>query len=141
MTVDIHPAPGTVVRVDLNEGFRVPEMRKRRPAIVLSPELPGRPRLCSIVTLSTTDPNVVRSYHHRLTFDPPLPPPFDSPNMWVKGDMVLTVAFHRLRHLFRDKDEEGKRIYDIRVLSEDDFLAVQKCVIKGLGMGHLIQPT
>ena len=141
MTVQFHPPPGTIVRVDLNEGFRLPEMRKRRPAIVLSPELPGRPRLCSIVPLSTTDPRVVRSYHHRLTFDPPLPWPYDSPEMWVKGDVVLTVAFHRLRHMFRDKDEEGNRIYDIRCLSEEEFLKVQQCVMRGLGMGHLIPVT
>jgi mRNA interferase MazF len=137
MTVQFHPAPGTIVRVDLNEGFRKPEMGKRRPAIVLSPELPGRPRLCSIVPLSTTAPKVVRSFHYLLTLAPPLPSPYSSPEMWVKGDMVLTVAFHRLRHLHNGKDEEGRRIYDIRCLEDDVFLEIQRCVARGLGMGHL----
>jgi mRNA interferase MazF len=44
----IHPRPGTIVRVDLNDGFRPPEMIKRRPAIVLSPEIAGRD-LCTVL--------------------------------------------------------------------------------------------
>jgi hypothetical protein len=30
MTVVRHPTPGTIVRVDLSEGFRKPEIGKRR---------------------------------------------------------------------------------------------------------------
>ncbi|MCB1342098.1 MAG: type II toxin-antitoxin system PemK/MazF family toxin [Pseudooceanicola sp.] len=76
MTVVLHPAPGTIVRVDLSEGFRPPEMVKRRPAIVLSPALPDRPQLCAIVPLSTTPPRTPRAHHMQITFDPPLPAPY-----------------------------------------------------------------
>ena len=141
MTVKFHPQPGTIVRVDLNEGFRSPEMVKRRPAIILSPELPGRPRLCTVVPLSTTDPKVIRSFHYLLTLDPPLPQPYDSKEMWVKGDVVLTVAFHRLRFLNAGKDDDGRRIYDIRQLEDAEFAEIQRCVMRGLGMGHLIRTS
>jgi uncharacterized protein YifN (PemK superfamily) len=68
-----------------------------------------------------------------LEFNPSLPAPFDSPTMWVKGDVVLTVAFHRLRFLFSRWDD-GKRVYDIRVLSNADLSRVRECVRHGIGV-------
>jgi mRNA interferase MazF len=118
LTVVAHPVPGTIVRVDLSEGFRVPEIGKRRPCIVLSPPLPGRSFMCSIVPLSTSHPKKVSDYHTKLTFDPLLPEPYDSREMWVKGDIVLTVAFHRLRLIFSGWNS-GQRVYDVRVLDEE----------------------
>ncbi|MEQ9178418.1 MAG: type II toxin-antitoxin system PemK/MazF family toxin, partial [Nitratireductor sp.] len=32
---------------DFNTGFRVPEMVKRRPVVVISPKIKARPRLCT----------------------------------------------------------------------------------------------
>lgn len=133
MTVVRHPVPGTIVRVDLSEGFRKPEIGKRRPAVVLSPLLPGRPFLCTIVPLSTTPPKPVLAHHMQICFDPPLPRPYTEPVVWLKGDIVLTVAFHRLRFLFGGWGE-GDRDYDIRVLDRDTFARVQKCVRAGLGL-------
>ena len=121
------------MRVDLSEGFRAPEMVKRRPAIVISPKIPGRNLLCSIVPLSTAAPNPILPHHLQITLDPPLPYPYSSPSMWVKGDIVLTVAFHRLRLLFQGK-EDGQRMYDVRVLDEDTMTQVRACVRAGLGV-------
>ncbi|WP_458183732.1 type II toxin-antitoxin system PemK/MazF family toxin [Bradyrhizobium sp. 14AA] len=133
MTVIAHPVPGTIVRVDLNEGFREPEMRKRRPCIVLSPPLAGRDFMCTIVPLSTTAPRRPRDYHLKLTLDPPLPEPFENPEMWVKGDIVLTVAFHRLRLLFSGWNS-GQRVYDVRILDDGTLEKVRDCVRNGLGL-------
>lgn len=133
MTVVTHPAPGTIVRVDLSEGFRVPEIGKRRPAVILSPPIPGRTRLCTIVPLSTTDPNPARGHHLKIQFNPPLPSPYDSTEMWLKGDIVLTVAFHRLRLIFSGWNS-GQREYDVRVLEPDVLEKVRHCVRKGLGL-------
>lgn len=133
MTVVSHPQPGTIVRVDLSEGFREPEMGKRRPAIVLSPPIPGRSLMCTIVPLSTTAPRKLLAHHTEITLDPPLPDPYGTPMMWVKGDIVLTVAFHRLRLLF-SKWEGGQRVYDVRVLDRDTFERVKDCVRAGLGL-------
>jgi mRNA interferase MazF len=133
VTVSVHPQPGTIVRVDLSEGFREPEMRKRRPAIVLSPPIPGRSLLCTIVPLSTTAPRLVLAHHMQIRLDPPLPPPYANPVMWVKGDIVLTVAFHRLRQLFSGWDG-GQRVYDVRVLDEATMERVRACVRAGIGV-------
>lgn len=133
MTVVLHPAPGTIVRVDLSEGFMPPEMVGRRPVIVLSPPLIGRQQLCAIVPLSTTPPRKVCAHHMQIAFDPPLPAPFSDPVAWVKGDMVLTVAFRRLRLLFSGK-ADGQRVYDVRVLDATTLEAVRNCVRAGLGL-------
>ena len=134
VTVVAHPAQGTIVRVDLTGGFRPPEMIKRRPCVILSPELQGRGMLAAIVPLSTTPPTEVMPWHALLSFDPPLPAPYDRPQMWLKADIVLTVAFHRLRLLHVGKDDGGPRVYDVRVLSPGDFARVQACVKAGLGL-------
>lgn len=133
MTVITHPAPGTIVRVDLSEGFRKPEMVKRRPCIVLSPPIKGRAQLCTIVPLSTTAPNPVDAHHMEIAFDPVLPAPYNSPKMWVKADIVLTVAFHRLRLLFSGW-EGGQRVYDVRVIAPEVLEQVRGCVRAGLGL-------
>lgn len=133
MTVVSHPLPGTIVRVDLSEGFRAPEMVKRRPAIVLSPPIAGRSFLCTIVPLSTTPPNPILPHHMQITLDPILPEPYSQPTMWVKGDIVLTVAFHRLRLLFSGWNA-GQRVYDVRVLEAQIMDDVRNCVRAGLGL-------
>ena len=133
MSLRTHPQPGTILRVDLSEGFRAPEMVKRRPAIVLSHKIPGRYLLCTIVPLSTAAPNPILPHHMQITLDPPLPDPYSNPTMWVKGDIVLTVGFHRLRLLFRG-NEAGQRIYDERVLDAATMTGVRACVRAGLGL-------
>lgn len=134
MSILYHPQVGTILRVDLNDGFRPPEMGKRRPAIILAPQLAGRGKLCTIVPLSTTPPVPQRAYHCQLALDPPLPAPYDSPVMWVKADMVLSVAFHRLHLLERGKDANGQRIYDVRVLAPDTMDEIRDCVRHALGL-------
>ena len=133
MTVISHPVPGTIVRVDLNQGFRPPEMVKRRPAVVLSPPIRGRQQLCTVVPLSTTAPRVAMRHHMEITFDPPLPHPYAAPRAWLKGDIVLTVAFHRLRLLF-DRKQGGQRVYDVRILEPEVFERVRECVRVGIGL-------
>lgn len=133
MTVIAHPTAGTIVRVDLSQGFRPPEMVKRRPCIVLSPPIPGRQNMCTIVPLSTSEPRRKLPCHMEIVLDPPLPDPYSEPRMWLKGDIVLTVAFHRLRLLF-DRHEAGQRVYDVRVLPPEIFAQVRECVRSGLGL-------
>jgi mRNA interferase MazF len=133
MTVVAHPAPGTIVRVDLTEGFRAPEIGKRRPAVVLSPPIPGRSLICTIVPLSTSEPRIKLAHHMQLVFDPRLPEPYSKEKMWLKGDIVLTVAFHRLRLLF-SKWDGGQRVYDVRVLEPAVMKSVRACVRAGVGL-------
>jgi uncharacterized protein YifN (PemK superfamily) len=89
--------------------------------------------MCAIVPLSTKNPKTPRNYHMKLKFDPVLPEPYDRPEMWVKGDIVLTVAFHRLRLLFSGWNS-GQRVYDVRVLDAETLEKVKVCVRNGLGL-------
>ena len=110
-------------------------MRKRRPAIVMSPPLPDRDKLCTIVPLSTTRPRALQPFNLELVLDPPLPFPYDDSVMWVKADMILTVAFHRLTLLTtRERDADGARIYDERVLGGEIVAQIRSCMMVALGI-------
>jgi len=89
--------------------------------------------LCAIVPLSTSPPNPALPHHMQIAFEPPLPKPYDAPVMWLKGDVVLTVAFHRLRLLFSNWDS-GQRVYDVRILDDETMEKIRECVRAGLGL-------
>ncbi|MBV9520992.1 MAG: type II toxin-antitoxin system PemK/MazF family toxin [Hyphomicrobiales bacterium] len=132
MPLKFHPEPGTILVCDFT-GLREPEMTKTRPVVVISPRLKRRNDLLAIVPLSTTPPRAVTSYQCELTLDPPLPRPFDSPSMWVKADMIYTVAFHRLELIRTERDHTGKRKYLTRRIPDNDLRRVRHCVLAGLG--------
>lgn len=134
MNLQQHPGVGAIVRVDLNEGFRIPEMRKRRPCVILSPEIIGRDQLCTIVPFSTTPPRATAHLACEVTLDPPLPWPYDSRVMWAKADMVMTVAFHRLKLLDRGRAADGIRLYDIRFLTGEKMEELKACVARAIGL-------
>lgn len=118
-------------------GFRQPEMIKRRPVVVISPRFRQRDGLCTVVPLSTTKPRTVCEYHCQLSFDPVLPAPYSEALMWVKADMICAVSFDRLSLPYMGKDQDGKRLYDIRHISDVDLRQVQVCVLNGMGLSRL----
>jgi mRNA interferase MazF len=136
MALTFHPEPGTVLVCDFH-GCVGAEMNKRRPVLVISPKLKHRTGLCTIVPLSTTEPRVVQPYHLRIEFNPVLPPPFDSPEMWVKGDMVASVAFQRLELIRTQRMANGKREYLTAQISGNDLSAVYRALLNGLGLARL----
>lgn len=135
MAIRYSPSPRTLLLCDYSlGGFRSPEMVKRRPAIVISPRLPHRDNLCSVVPLSTTPPSHSVPYVVEIKLDVPLPAPFDSPIAWVKCDLIATVAFERLDLFRTNRDNEGKRKYLTPKLSEEDFERVKVGILRGLGV-------
>lgn len=136
MPIQIHPEQGTIVICDF-KGFVPPEMVKRRPAVVISPRLRRRQRLCTVIPLSTTPPNPIEAYHHKLHVDPVLPRPYNAPYHWVKADMIYTVSFDRLFLPFEKKVGTGKRVYDVRVIDKADLLKIQQCLLHGIGLTEL----
>lgn len=136
MAIQFHPEQGTILVCDFN-GFKAPEMIKRRPVVVVSPRLRKRTGLCTVVPLSTTPPVEMASFHCKLRIHPPLPDPYGEPVSWVKGDMVYTVSFDRLSLPFDGKDAQGKRKYELRVLDRADLLKIQECVLHGIGLSSL----
>ncbi|MDP6475231.1 MAG: type II toxin-antitoxin system PemK/MazF family toxin [Alphaproteobacteria bacterium] len=100
MAIHEHPPTGTILRCKFDSGFRVPEMVKTRPVVVISPKISVRHRLCTVVPIGSEAPHLEMPYHHELIdIQPALPPPFDSKANWVKGDMVVAVSFERLDFL------------------------------------------
>ncbi|MEE8057670.1 MAG: type II toxin-antitoxin system PemK/MazF family toxin [Pseudomonadales bacterium] len=51
---------------DFSKGFQPPEMVKVRPVIVITPQLPGRPGLCTVVPISSVEPKPMQAYHHKM---------------------------------------------------------------------------
>ena len=135
MALPYHPEMGTIVICDFR-GFIVPEMVKRRAAVVISPKIRDRAGLCTIVPLSMTEPHPVKEYHYKLVLDTPLPHPYASPFKWVKGDMLATVSFKRL-DLPCVKDSMGKRAYITIVIKESDLREIRKCVLHALSFSFL----
>ena len=137
MPIKEHPDKGSVVMCDFTNGFQNPEMDKKRPVIILSPKIISRYHLCTIVPLSTTPPNPIMSYHAQIDLLPTLPSHFDSTNLWIKGDMVNAVGFHRLDLIRCGKKLNGDRKYYYNILSKQQLKLVQTCVLRGMGLSTL----
>jgi len=136
MAVSYHPGQGAILLCDY-QGSQTPEMDKKRPVVVLCNHIHARPNLCTVVPLSTSPPTSMMPYHFKLFTIPPLPAPYNSEFHWVKADMINAVSFQRLSLPFKGKDNNGKRIYDIRVLDKGEFRSVQQAVLNGLGLTQL----
>lgn len=130
MAIREHPHTGTVLLCDFSAGFREPEMVKRRPCVVISPKIGARPYLCTVVALSTDPPIPVMPYHCQIDLRPKLPEPWESDGVWVKGDMVNAVGFHRLDFFRLGKDTGGKRHYLYQPLSADTIKQIRSCVLR-----------
>lgn len=138
MPIQFHPEPGTILVCDFKD-LEPPEMCKRRPVIVLSPRLKRKSGFCTVAPFSTTDPWPPAAYHYRLRTSPRLPEPYTSEYHWIKADMLYTVSFKRLYLMSNGKDSSGNRIYDVRVVSDEDLRAIRACVLHGIGLPSLTQ--
>lgn len=137
MAIREHPSRGSIVTVDYSSGFRVPEMVKPRPAVVLSPHIKNRVHLCTVVPLSTTDPPHIMPYHQQIEIPFQMPERWGKGPCWIKGDMVNSVGFHRVDLLRLGKDKTGKRIYQMQQLPDDLFKIVRQCALHGMGFSAL----
>lgn len=137
MPIQQHPPLGTVVMCDFTCGFTEPEMTKRRPVVVLSPRIVNRHKLCTVVTLSDTAPDPVMPYHAQIDLVPKLPPRWENTGIWVKGDMVNAVGFHRLDLIRLGKDATGKRIYLLEPLSDGNIKIIRQCVLRAMALSGL----
>lgn len=139
MSINYPVPPGTIVLCDYDTGFRPPEMVKRRPVVVVSPRLKGRDSLCTVVPLSTTPPPKAVPYVCRIELPQALSEKFSSTVLWVKADMLATVAYRRL-DLFRSKRDEKdhrRRYYTVR-LTKQQMQDIRACILIALGIvGHI----
>jgi mRNA interferase MazF len=138
MAIQYPVALGTLLLCDYSlGGFKEPEMVKRRPAIVVSPRLPHRDRLCTVVPISSSPGVKELDYIVRLHFALPLPEPFDYETVWAKCDMLATVSFERLELFRTGRDHTGKRRYLQPRLPDLDFVRVRQGILFALGIKEL----
>jgi uncharacterized protein YifN (PemK superfamily) len=93
--------------------------------------------LSTVVALSSSAPDPVMPYHCQIDIRPRLPKPWISDGIWVKGDMIYAVGFHRLDLIRMGKDRNGDRIYRMDVLDDRQMKAVRACVLRALGLSVL----
>lgn len=129
MPLTFHPSPGTILMCDFGTGFIVPEMVKVRPVVVVSPRLRTRPKLCTVVPLSSTEPRPPEPYHHRLSQR--AYPPARGP-VWAKCDMLATVSIDRLDRI-KVRGPGGGRSYTTYKMPPDDLAAIRRGIRFALG--------
>ena len=122
-----------VLICDFNTGFKPPEMIKRRPVVVISPRPRRTNQLCTIVPLSTTAPNPVEPFHHRMG-PRSLPGKLARKETWAKCDMLATVSLERLDRVMIGREPGGKRIYIAQQVLDEDFEAIRRGVMIALGL-------
>ena len=137
MPITFHPHPRMVLYCDFDTGFQAPEPVKCRPVIVLSPQARNH-QTCIVVPLSTVEPNPIEAFHHRLDVLS-LPVSLRDRDSWVKGDMVTTVALHRLDRVLVNARLSGTntRQYVTHSVTFQDWMAVKGCILVALGLGAL----
>ena len=114
-------------------GFEPPEMNKVRPVIVISPRLPYRSQIVSIVPLSTTPPKNEQAFCVQLKENPN---PLKSPEVtcWAKCDMLLNISLNRLSGF-----KIGRRKWETPHLPPSELEQVREGVLHALGFGGLIK--
>lgn len=134
MPILFEPKAGTILLCDFSlGGFKPPEMVKRRPVVVISRRKRRATGLLTVVPLSTSEPVPAFSHHCRIVLDHPLPG-FAEQECWVKGDMLTTVAFHRLDMFRTDRGPGGKRKYLTPRVSDEQFEQIMACVREVFGL-------
>ena len=127
MALKYQPFPGTLWMCNFDTGFSPPEMVKVRPVVVISPRPESATGLCTVVPLSTTPPDPVRRFHHRMGRDS-LPGTLHPSESWAKCDMLYTVSLERLSRATRRGAAATFRVLDA------DLDAIRDCVKIALGL-------
>lgn len=126
MPISFHPRAGQVLVCDF-QGFREPEIVKKRPVIVVSPRLPYRSGLVAVVPVSLTPPRNDVPFIARLSRNYN-PAEADDLPCWAKCDLVLNIGLWRL-----DGFKIGRRRWETPQVTGEDLRAVRKAVLAGLG--------
>ncbi|MCD1266074.1 type II toxin-antitoxin system PemK/MazF family toxin [Shinella sumterensis] len=137
MPLQYPPKVGTVVICDYTTGFKAPEMVKERLALVVSPRLPYRDKLCTIVPLSTSPAKSGIKYQCRIELPMEAPSPYQGTFKWAKADMFATVCFDRLSLPYTGRDASGKRKYLQIIVVEEELKKVKTSLLHALGLDHL----
>lgn len=140
MAISYHPPRGAILCANFDQGFKVPEMVKRRLCVVISPPIEARHGLCTVVPLSTSEPEVTQAYHYKFQIPFQMPKNWGNQERWAKCDMVCAVGFHRLELLRLGKNPQGVRQYQLNSLSSLHLHHISNGVLASLGLPALTDP-
>ena len=126
------PRAGQVLICDF-AGYVPPEIVKIRPVAVVSPKLPNRSGLATVVPLSTTAPRHDEPYVVELSQNYH-PNSNSMARQWAKCDLITNVTLKRL-----DRFKVARRQYVVPELSAEDLLKVRHAMLHALGFGALIK--
>lgn len=129
MPIKIPPHSGQILRCDYS-GFIIPEMVKTRPVVVISPKPRKSYGLCTVIPLSTTEPDRIEPHHLRIELPDTLVAGSKLQQVcWAKCDMVNTISYQRLDLYRIGREANGKRIYSyFRV--DSDILALIRAEVR-----------
>ena len=130
MALSFFPKAGQIFVADFSD-LKAPEITKKRPVIIISPKLPYRSELATIVPISTTAPRHQLPFVFRLSKNYT---PWGSTDTesWAKCDLVMNISLGRLSAFKVDR-----RKYVYPNLSPEDLAGVRNGVLAGLGLdGH-----
>lgn len=134
------PKVGAVVLCMFPDDLVPPEMVKTRPVAVISPRIPGRHELASVVPLSTKEPNPFLPHHCEIPIRlMPKPLQAEATRVWAKCDMLYTFSLERLDRFRAGKDRAtGKRLYEVGQLELEQIIQIRRCIAAGLGITYEI---
>lgn len=115
-------------------GFKVPEMVKVRPVVVVSPRLPRRSEIVAVVPISLTEPMPLMPYQVRLSKNYH-PAEADDLPCWAIADLVMNIGIYRLESF-----KVGRRKWASPQMTGDDLTVVREAVLHGLGMFPVAKP-
>ena len=123
------PDPGMVLICDYDTGFMPPEMTKKRRVVIISPKSLNNRGICSVVPLSTTQPDPILPVH--VKFEPGAYRfVAQDTATWAKCDMLATVALKRLDRLYLDG------YYISPKIAEHHLLAIREAASHAIGFAH-----
>lgn len=126
MELSYQPEERSIVACDFS-GFRVPEMTKTRPVVVLRKSRMNR-KLVTVIPLSSKMPWRVMPYHYEFPENPI--PNATWPISWAICDMVVTVSIDRLHHWTASRKQRNVAV----CVSDSDFKRIREAVANALGL-------
>jgi len=119
MPLKFYPPSGQVFVCNFSS-FKEPEMTKIRPVIIISPRLPYRSEIVTVVPISTTRPKHDLSFVVRLSKNYH-PKEADDLACWAKCDMMNNLSIARL-----DMFKVGRRKYYYPTLNPENLKGCEK---------------
>lgn len=115
-------------------GYEQPEIIKIRPIVVIQVTR-SRPRLCTVVPLSSTPPDPIEPWHYQL----PRRSNWDRTPRWAKCDMLAQVSFARLDRWSVGKRGPKRQYLSNFLIQEEDYKAILRGILHAIGLMELTQ--